>query len=165
MFIRLSVCLSVRLSVVRFICLSWCHHVHQSSGGSKGGARDAPSLVWTKLYFHAVFGKKWSNSMLAPPPLGNPGSTTAICLSSKSTKLQHLSLCLHISMKFLWHFSTTNEDATMKESSWMFHVDATYPRITEAIQSRTLKAAGTNPVKLCQSVNFWLFSHCLVLAT
>ena len=34
------------------------------------------------LYFHAVLGENWSNSVLtpplelAPPPLGNPGSAT-----------------------------------------------------------------------------------------
>ena len=52
------------------------------SGGSKGGARDAPRV--SKFFqFHAVFGNIWQNRMLAPPiggwrPLlgGNPGSAT-----------------------------------------------------------------------------------------
>ena len=49
-----------------------------------GGRRDArPPSGSNFLHFHAVFGKNWSNSMLAPPPLGlapprlgNPGSAT-----------------------------------------------------------------------------------------
>ena len=36
-----------------------------------GGRRDArPPSGSNFLHFHAVFGKNWSNSMLAPPPLG-----------------------------------------------------------------------------------------------
>ena len=54
-----------------------------SSGGSKGvrGMRlpSGPKV----LHFHAVFGKFWLNSMLAPPPLGNPGSATAVGGTSK----------------------------------------------------------------------------------
>ena len=52
------------------------------SGGSKGGARDAPP--GPKFFqFHEVLGKIWQNRMLeppgelAPPPRGNPGSATA----------------------------------------------------------------------------------------
>ena len=42
----------------------------ESSGGSKGGARDAPP--GPKFFqFHAVFGKIWQHCMLAPPPLGS----------------------------------------------------------------------------------------------
>ena len=55
-----------------------------SSGGSKGGARDArPPFDPRFLHFRAVFGKNWQNNRLAhpplglaPPPLGNPGSAT-----------------------------------------------------------------------------------------
>ena len=36
-----------------------------SSGTSKGGMRDVPPRP-KFLYFHAVFGKNWSNSMLVP---------------------------------------------------------------------------------------------------
>ena len=33
----------------------------------------------TKFFkFHAIFGKIWQKRMLAPPPGGNPGSTTDI---------------------------------------------------------------------------------------
>ena len=54
-------------------------------GGSRGGGAGtrAPPSGSNFLHFHAVFGKNWSNSMLAPPPLGfapprlgNPGSAT-----------------------------------------------------------------------------------------
>ena len=55
------------------------------SGGSKGGARDAPPSRPKFLYCHAVFGKNEANSRLAPPPLGlahpplgNPGSATVM---------------------------------------------------------------------------------------
>ena len=41
-------------------------------GGRKGRAPPGPKC----LHFHAVFGKNWPNNRLAPPPLGNPGSTT-----------------------------------------------------------------------------------------
>ena len=42
------------------------------------------------LHFHAVFGKNWSNSLLAPPPglappLRNPGSATAITSNGNSS--------------------------------------------------------------------------------
>ena len=53
-----------------------------SSGGSKGGARDVSPLGSKFFQFHAVFGKIWQNLMLAPPgelaptPRGNPGSAT-----------------------------------------------------------------------------------------
>ena len=42
--------------------------VPMSSGGSKGGARDARFPRGSKCFqFHAVFGKIWQNRMLAPP--------------------------------------------------------------------------------------------------
>ena len=37
-----------------------------SSGGSKGGARDASPPGPKFLHFHTVFGKNWSNNRLAP---------------------------------------------------------------------------------------------------
>ena len=52
-------------------------HVILGSRGV-GGRPSGPKF----LYFHAVFGKNWSNNRLAPPlwfappPLGNPGSAT-----------------------------------------------------------------------------------------
>ena len=60
----------------------------QCSGGSKGGRKGrAPPLDPKFLHFHAVFGKSWPNNRLAspplrlaPPPLGNPGSATAVYL-------------------------------------------------------------------------------------
>ena len=36
------------------------------SGGSKGGARDAPPREPKFFQFHAVFGKIWQNRMLGP---------------------------------------------------------------------------------------------------
>ena len=59
-------------------------YVRISSGGSKGGARDAWAPWGSKFFqFHAVFGKIWQNHMLAPsprelapPPQRNPGSAT-----------------------------------------------------------------------------------------
>ena len=47
--------------------------VFGSSGGSKGGAWDAPSPPWQPkfLHFHAFFGKNWQNHRLAPPPPGS----------------------------------------------------------------------------------------------
>ena len=39
--------------------------------------RDAPPGPKI-LHFHTVFGKNWPNNRLTPPPLGNPGSATAI---------------------------------------------------------------------------------------
>ena len=53
-----------------------------------GGRRDArpPPLGQIFFIFMQFFGKNWSNSMLAPPPLGlapprlgNPGSATGYC--------------------------------------------------------------------------------------
>ena len=56
----------------------------------RGGARDArplkpkissfPCSLWEK------FGKNWSNSMLAHPPLGNPGSATEMDILCKHSK-------------------------------------------------------------------------------
>ena len=50
------------------------------SGGSKRGARDAtplsPKISSFSCSSWEKFGKHWSNSRLAHPPLGNPGSTT-----------------------------------------------------------------------------------------
>ena len=50
-----------------------------------GGARDVPIPGPKFLYFHAVFGKTWSNSGLPPDPsgmvshpLGNLASATAL---------------------------------------------------------------------------------------
>ena len=54
------------------------------SGGSKGEREGRAPPGPKFLHFHAVFGKNWPNNRLAspplglaPPPLGNPGSTTA----------------------------------------------------------------------------------------
>ena len=45
------------------------HYTDIYSGGSKGGARDAPPR--SKFFqFHAVFGQIWQNRMLAPPTRG-----------------------------------------------------------------------------------------------
>ena len=46
-------------------------HYDPRSTHPPGGARDAPSPSGPKfLYFHAVFGKKWSISRLTPPLRG-----------------------------------------------------------------------------------------------
>ena len=51
-----------------------------SSGGSKGGARNAHPRGPNSFNFMQFFGKIWQNRMLAPPgglvppPRGNPGS-------------------------------------------------------------------------------------------
>ena len=49
------------------------------------------------LHFHAVFGKNWPNNRLAPPtlglvppPLGNPGSATALCSSTDILVVRYL---------------------------------------------------------------------------
>ena len=64
-----------------------------SSRSKEGGLASNTSPSGSKfLYFHAVLGKNWSNSMLvshAPglghPPLGNPGSA----MKNNSLILQH----------------------------------------------------------------------------
>ena len=48
------------------------------SGGSKGAQRTSHPSRSKSLYFHAVFVKIWSSSILASPHLGNPGSVTAV---------------------------------------------------------------------------------------
>ena len=58
------------------------------------GVRDAPPPSGSKFFhFHAVFRNFWLNNRLvppscglAPPPLGNPGSTTALKSFEKSIK-------------------------------------------------------------------------------
>ena len=71
--------LGVRLRLGPYPCPYPC------SGGSRGGARDARPPCGPKfLQFHAVFSKNWPNNRLAPPlglappPLGNPASATAM---------------------------------------------------------------------------------------
>ena len=61
-----------------------------------------------------------------------------------------------------------NVDVMKKASSWMLHVEATFSHVRRRDSSQGSECDRhmiPNPVKLCQSVNFLLFSHCLVLAT
>ena len=54
---------------------SYCHTITLFSGGSKGGARDAPPRGSKFFQFHAVFGKIRQIRMLAPPwGVGAPSS-------------------------------------------------------------------------------------------
>ena len=59
---------------------------HLSVADLRRGARDARTLLSPKISsfscsFWEKFGKNWSNSRLAHPPLRNPGSATAVILS------------------------------------------------------------------------------------
>ena len=87
---------AVQRSVYGFTLLK--QRTAKSIGGSRGGGAGtrAPPSGSNFLHFHAVFGKNWSNSMLAPPPLGlapprlgNPGSATEVPLTDIQHPLTH----------------------------------------------------------------------------
>ena len=100
-----------------------CYALADLGGGA--GTRAPPSGS-NFLHFHAVFGKNWSNSMLAPPPLGlapprlgNPGSATVmVCVSQGNMDLTRLLRYLivfsfgcttyffagkNLNLRFSWH--------------------------------------------------------------
>ena len=97
-----------------------------------------------------------------------------VVLSSFNHQFSSAQIRLNCSCIIFTHFHNISmtlynkEDVRIKASSWMLHVEATFSHVTRTIQVKALNAGRhmvPNPVKLCQSVNFWLFSHCLVLAT
>ena len=86
-----SICLTVRFVLVHF----YYHFLRILNiypvADLRGGVRDARPPSASKFFqFHAVFGRIRQNCVFtpppwrvhAPPPWGNPGSVTAICIGS-----------------------------------------------------------------------------------
>ena len=65
----------MQLEILPTSLIGMCEICYLCNGGSRGRKGPAPRPKF--LNFHAIFRKNWSNSRLMPP-LGNPGSTTAL---------------------------------------------------------------------------------------